>query len=105
MPTESFIILAVFAVLVIVVYAIYRFRTRKKRKEKLKNAKIKRKVNNLSKTKVEMSPSEFIALRAQTFGGRGSRLHDKLNFEGVYVLFNRKKTNITSGRANKFWTE
>ncbi len=101
MPTESFIILAVFAVLVIVVYAIYRFRTRKKRKEKLKNAKIKRKVNNLSKTKVEMSPSEFIALRAQTFGGRGSRLHDKLNFEGVYVLFNRTKNKYYVGQGKQ----
>lgn len=90
----------IIALAVVAVYAIYRLRTRKRRKEREQQKKIKQKVKKLSKTKVELSPTEFMALRAQTFGGDSKR-HNKLNFEGVYVLFNSTRNKYYVGQGKK----
>lgn len=97
MPKETFIALLVLAVLLLAVYAIFRIRTKKKRKEREEKQKINRKVKNLSKTKVELTPQEFMQLRAQTFGER----HKKLNFEGVYIIFNATKNKYYVGQGKK----
>ena len=100
MTKETYIALLIIALSAVAVYAIYRLRTRKRRKEREKQKKIKQKVEKLSKTKAELTPQEFIKLRAQTFGG-DRRRHDKLNFEGVYVLFNSTKNMYYVGQGKK----
>lgn len=100
MSPATYIILIAIAVLGVSAYAVYRIRTRKRRKEREKKRKIKQKVKNLSKTKVELTPQEFIKLRSQTFGGEKDR-HDKLNFEGVYILFNCTKNKYYIGQGKK----
>ncbi len=100
MPKETIIALLVIAVTVVAAYAFYRMRTRKRRKEREKQKKIKQKVKKLSRTRAELSPEEFMRLRAQTFGNGAAR-HDKLNFEGVYVLFNVTKSMYYVGQGKK----
>ena len=100
MPKETIIALLVIAVTVVAAYGFYRLRTRKRRKEREKQQKIKQKVKKLSKTKAELTPQEFIKLRAQTFGG-DRRRHNRLNFEGVYVLFNVTKSMYYVGQGKK----
>lgn len=101
MTKETCIALLVIALVTVAVYAIYRLRTRKRRKERERQKKIKQKVKKLSRTKVELTPQEFIELRAQTFGGGDGKRHKKLNFEGVYVLFNGTKNMYYVGQGKK----
>lgn len=100
MPEETYIALLIIALIAVAVYAIYRIRTRKRRKERARQQKINRKVKSLSRTKVELTPQEFMKLRAQTFGA-SRRRHDKLNFEGVYILFNSTKNMYYVGQGKK----
>lgn len=97
MPKEAFIALLIIVFSGLAVYAIFRLRTRKKRQERAKEKKLKQKIKSLSRTKVELTPQEFIKLRSQTFGGR----RDKLNFEGVYVLFNCTKNMYYVGQGKR----
>lgn len=101
MPPVTYIVLAVFAALILLAYALYLFYTRKRRKERAKRQKVKTKVKNLYRTKVELTPQQFMELRAQTFGGREKSRHDKLNREGVYVLFNETKNKYYVGQGRR----
>ena len=97
MPKETYIALLSLVLVGVAVYAFYRWRTRKKRQERAKKQKLKQKINRLSRTKAELSPQEFIELRSQIFGKK----HDKLNFEGVYVLYNGTKNMYYVGQGKK----
>ena len=61
---------------------------------------INQKVNELSNNETEMSVSDFLRMRNQTFGGQGSPQYVKdKQFPGVYILFNKSKNMYYVGQA------
>lgn len=61
---------------------------------------INQKVNELSNNETEMSVSDFLRMRNQTFGGRGSSQYVKdKQFSGVYILYNKTKNMYYVGQA------
>lgn len=102
MTEITFIILIALAVLGVLVYLIYRFKTRAKRREKRKRKKLQEKVARLSNNQTELNPQEFFELREQTFGEKyNRRRYKKLNFEGVYVLYNSTKNKYYVGQGKR----
>ena len=61
---------------------------------------INQKITKLSNNETEMSVSDFLKMRNQTFGGRGSPqyVRDK-QFSGVYILYNKTKNMYYVGQA------
>ena len=98
----AFIILIALAVSGVLAYIIYRFKTRAKRKEKRKRKKLQEKVNRLSNNQTELTPQQFFELREQTFSQKHDRRrYKKLNFEGVYVLYNSTKNKYYVGQGKR----
>ena len=61
---------------------------------------INQKITKLSKNEIEISVSDFLRMRNQTFGGQGlpQYVKDK-QFPGVYILFNKSKNMYYVGQA------
>ena len=61
---------------------------------------INQKIIKLSKNEIEISVSDFLRMRNQTFGGRGSSQYVKdKQFPGVYILYNKTKNMYYVGQA------
>lgn len=91
---ESWIISLLFvyiATIVAVFYYIY-----KKKKE------IEAQIKGLAENTLEMTPEEFFIMRRTSFGGRGRPSYAlKLNFAGVYILFNSTKNMYYVGQGKE----
>lgn len=54
-----------------------------------KKEKINQQIDDLANNVLEMTPEEFMKMRATSFGGRGRPSYALTkNFAGVYILFN-----------------
>lgn len=61
---------------------------------------INQNINKLSNNEIELSVSDFLRMRNQTFGGQGSPQYVKdKQFPGVYILFNKTKNMYYVGQA------
>ena len=61
---------------------------------------INQKITKLSNNEIELSVSDFLRMRNQTFGGQGSPQYVKdKQFPGVYILFNKTKNMYYVGQA------
>ena len=61
---------------------------------------INQKIIKLSKNEIEISVSDFLRMRNQTFGGRGSSQYVKdKQFPGVYILYNKTKNMYYVGQT------
>jgi len=61
---------------------------------------INQKITKLSNNEIELSVSDFLRMRNQTFGGQGSPQYVKdKQFPGVYILFNKSKNMYYVGQA------
>jgi len=102
MTEVTTIILIVLAVSCVLAYITIRIKTRARRKEKLKRKKLQEKVTRLSNSQTELTPQQFFELREQTFGEKSNRRrYKKLNFEGVYVLYNSTKNKYYVGQGKR----
>ena len=61
---------------------------------------INQKITKLSNNEIELSVSDFLRMRNQTFGGQGSPQYVKnKQFPGVYILYNKTKNMYYVGQA------
>lgn len=64
--------------------------------------RIRKKIYGLANNSLEMTPSEFISMRKESFGGRGRPSYaNKYNFEGVYILYNKTKNLYYVGQGKQ----
>lgn len=102
MPQSTLIFLIVLACAGFLVYVFFLFKTRRKRREKRKRRAVREKIVNLSKSRTELTPEEFFKFRSRGFGIGGTpRYADEINFEGVYVLYNRTKNKYYVGQGHR----
>lgn len=67
-----------------------------------KKRKIKKQIRGLANNTLEMTPQEFFKMRNTSFGGKGCPSYaNTLNFEGVYILFNKTKNMFYIGQAKR----
>ena len=98
-PLWIYIVASIVVVLGIVTYFIIKSILEKKRRAKIKEI-VKAQVHGLANNSLKMSPKEFLAMRKETLGGRGSpSLALKQNFAGVYILYNKTKKMYYIGQA------
>ena len=64
--------------------------------------RIERKIKRLAAGTLEMTPKEFLAMRAETLGKKEKKLYaETKEFSGVYILFNKKKNKYYVGQGER----
>lgn len=64
--------------------------------------RIERKIKRLAEGALEMTPKEFLAMRAETLGRHERKLYaETKEFAGVYILFNKKKNKYYVGQGER----
>lgn len=102
MPQSTLIILIFLACAGFVIYAVFLIKTRRKRREKRQRRAVRDKIVRLSKSRAELTPEEFFEFRSRGFGGRGKpRYAEEINFEGIYVIYNRTKNKYYVGQGRR----
>lgn len=67
-----------------------------------KKEKINQQIDDLANNVLEMTPEEFMKMRATSFGGRGRASYALTkNFAGVYILFNQSKNMHYVGQGKQ----
>ena len=67
-----------------------------------KKEKINQQIDDLANNVLEMTPEEFMKMRATSFGGRGRPSYALTkNFAGVYILFNQSKNMYYVGQGKQ----
>lgn len=67
-----------------------------------KKGKINQQIDDLANNVLEMTPEEFMKMRATSFGGRGRPSYALTkNFAGVYILFNQSKNMYYVGQGKQ----
>lgn len=64
--------------------------------------RIERKIKRLAAGTLEMTPKEFMEMRAETLGKHEKKLYaETKEFAGVYILFNKKKNKYYVGQGER----
>jgi len=68
----------------------------------IRTKQIRETIEGLANNTLEITPEEFIKLRKESFGGRGKPSYAlKLNFAGVYILYNKTKNLYYVGQGKQ----
>ena len=99
LPLWVYIVAGIVIILGIVLYFVIKSILVKRRRAKIKEI-VKAQVRGLANNSLKMSPKEFLAMRKETLGGRGSpSLALEYDFAGVYILYNKTKKMYYIGQA------
>lgn len=68
----------------------------------VRTKQIRETINGLASNTLEITPEEFMKLRKESFGGRGRPSYAlKMNFAGVYILYNKTKNLYYVGQGKQ----
>lgn len=94
---SSFILFYTILIIAPIGHAIY---VTKKRNQQIDN--LNQQIDELANNALEMTPEEFMKMRATSFGGRGNPSYVLTkNFAGVYILFNQSKDMYYVGQGKQ----
>lgn len=94
---SSFILFYTILIIAPIGYALYET---KKRNQQIDN--LNQQIDELANNALEMTPEEFMKMRATSFGGRGHPSYALTkNFAGVYILFNQSKNMYYVGQGKQ----
>ncbi len=69
-----------------------------------KPLRTRRKIRRISKRAMEITPAEFFRLRAERQGGEGEMLMNRMDFAGVYILYNRTRNRYYVGQGRNVFS-
>ncbi len=94
---SSFILFYTILIIAPIGYVLYET---KKRNQQIDN--LNQQIDELANNALEMTPEEFMKMRATSFGGRGHPSYALTkNFAGVYILFNQSKNMYYVGQGKQ----